>query len=107
MTTPITITPSLIAYVVMCEEYGIDIEGYITNLSFLKDILSITKDSGNPSKAYDLTLAENLWYKLIITNFLPRDQNMHLLSMDDKHLMHFFISRVRANIHLTIFKYMK
>lgn len=64
----ITITLSLIANFIKCKEDGVKIEFYRANLTFRKDILSITKSSTNPSIASDLTRAEKLWYQLIITN---------------------------------------
>lgn len=107
LNTPITITPSVIIDIIKCEEDGVDIECYETNLTFHKDILFIAKSIGNPSKVSNLTHATSLWYQLIITNFLPRDQNSPFLSMDDKHLIYFIISRVKVNLHLTIFNCMK
>lgn len=73
------------------KEDGVNIDFYMDNLRFHKDILSITKSSGNPSEASDLTPEAKLWYQLIIINFLPRDQNSSFLSMDDKQLIYFLI----------------
>lgn len=60
--TPITITLSLIAYIIKYEEDGANIKWYISNLTIRKNILSITKSTRNPSKSFDPTLTTNLWY---------------------------------------------
>ncbi|KAI5405465.1 hypothetical protein KIW84_052305 [Lathyrus oleraceus] len=101
MNIRITITPSLIDDIINFEEDGANIEWYRTNLTFRNNIISITKSSGNPSKASDMTPIKNLWYRLIITIFLPRDQNSLFLSIDDKHLMHLLISREVQKTGLT------
>lgn len=107
LNTLITITPSLIANVIKCKEDGVDIECYRVNLTFYKDIFSIIKNFGNPFETFDLTFEAKLWYQLIITNFLSRDQNSSFLSMNDMHLICFLISRVKVNLPLTIFNYLE
>lgn len=60
LNTHIIITHSHITDAIKCEENDANIEWYITKLTFRNEILSITKSSGNPSNASDLTPVENL-----------------------------------------------
>ncbi|CAJ2669880.1 unnamed protein product [Trifolium pratense] len=103
----ITITPTDIAELIRCSEKGIDIEKYRYNSGLEPSIIRKLYDfSGNKTETKSLKPVANLWYKILVSNFMPKEETGLALTID-KHFLYFIMMKQKINLPLTIFNYMK
>jgi hypothetical protein len=104
----ITITPLLIAQVIGCDEEGIDIEKYKYNSPLTSSVNKQLYDfSDNKAETSSLKPIINLWYKILASNLMPKPEHTRLALNIDKHFLYFLKLRVKINLPITIFNYMK
>ena len=102
---PITITPFLITLATGCENVGVTIDIVKSRFTMSEKFAPLH----DLSLGYDPISPENLlptpkaWFKLIVSNFLPRGENQDILRYDDQAFIYLLMNDIRVNLPQSIF----
>ena len=105
---PITITPFSIPLATRCENIGVTVD-YVKSRFLMSDKFDSLHDT---SSGYEPINPENLlpipkgWFKLVLSNFLPRGDNQDLLRYDDQAFIFLLMNNTRVSFPQSIFIYL-
>lgn len=75
---------------------------------FLEDIpYKILATNNNLASVSSFLPKAKIWHQLLVSNIQPHEDALEALSYDDKHLIFFIFSRIKVNLPLTIFNFLK
>ncbi|MCH88322.1 hypothetical protein A2U01_0009206 [Trifolium medium] len=104
----VTITLSRIATAIGCPEEGIDIEKYKYNSGLTANIIKKLYDfSDGQNETTLLKPLVSMWYKILVTNFLPKEKYINLSLNIDKHFLYFLLMGHKISLPLTFLNHMK
>lgn len=104
---PITLTHALIDNTPICEETGVYMDMYPRISSFLEYIPDKILATNNIASVSSLLPKEKIWHQPLVSNIQPREDALETLTCDDKHIIFFILSRIKDNLPLNIFKFLK
>lgn len=105
---PITITSSLIAKEIKCEDNGIYVYQYRRSKTFVTKTLELLyANFNNLASAYTLTHLAKFWHKLLVENFIPREKDLYWLTLDDNQFLCFLLMKFKVSLPLTFFNLME
>ena len=105
---PITIKPFSITLATGCENTGVTVD-FVKSRSLMSEKFPSLHDC---SSRYEPMNPENLlpipkaWFKLVLSNFLPRGINQDLLRYDDQVFIYLLMNDTRVNLPQSIFNYL-
>ena len=75
--------------------------------SFLEYIPDKILATNNIASVSSLLPKEKIWHQPLVSNIQPREDALETLTCDDKHVIFFILSRIKDNLPLNIFKFLK
>ena len=106
---PITTTPFTIAIAIGCENIGVTVE-YVKSWYIISEqLISLhnTSTSYEPINPENLLPIPKAWFKLLLTNFRPREENKDILFYDDWVFIFLLMDQMRINLPRTIFNFLQ
>ncbi|KAI5398766.1 hypothetical protein KIW84_064228 [Lathyrus oleraceus] len=81
---------------------------YSRTIPFIDDIPSkILANLNKIGSVSSLLPMVKMWNQQLVPNIQPREEDLDLITYDDKHFLFFFMYRVKVNLPLTILNFMK
>ena len=105
---PITINPFLITLATGCENVGITVDTVKSRFTMSEKFVSLHDLSlgYDPIKPENLLPTPKAWFKLIVSNFLPRGENQDILRYDDQAFIYLLMNDIRVNLPQSILNFL-